>query len=930
MASLRVYGFGATLCGFALTCVRLVLLLAAESALPARAATCAPPAPSATSYTADGCNGTVPGGTFNTGATAYAAVFHAINAGTITVTAPVTLESAGDNSTGAYANNGGSIDFGASTNTSTISVIGAHSNGVHAFSTGAFITGSINLTTSGDRAHGAFMDYGGVIVLHDSTLVTNGYQAAGVAVATGAFTLSGPSSILTTGDGAPGLSATSGNSSIAIDALDGRTSVVTTGAGSAGAKVDSSDTITLRGVDLRTIGDVSNGLYVSGAGSVITADDTTVTTLGASSIGAQVLAGGSLTLTGGAISTGGSAATGLAADGAGSTIVAQGTHISTSGASADGIDVSHGAQLALDAGSVSVSGQNANALHLAGAGDATTQTALLANSTLASAQGSAIDVLNGVAVVRLAGGKAAGPALLTLESVTLPSQIDLLASGSALCGAALMSGAASTGAIAQLTLVNGTSWTITGDSILTGLSLDNSTVAFASPALAGFHTLTLTRLTGGNATLVMNTSLGSDTSPTDRVIVNGGAVTGTTGLRFLNAGGRGQVTTYGIPVIVVLNGGTAPAGSFVQLGRAVAGPYEYHLFRADSGNWLLSSQRILIPPLPPLPPSPTPPAPPGPTPTPVPDYRPEVPVYLANEYAATAMFIHTLRDRMPTLPASGNSAWLRLTGRTDQGSGPADNYSARTNTIVLQGGGDIMQRALFSDADRLHLGAMAAYGNAQSAGYAAGNDAQTSGSTQGYSGGVYATWFADAATQSGAYVDSWFQYAWFDNAVNGSDLPGVHYHTQRMLASLEGGWAFAPGAGANWQIVPQAQAIWVHRLGVDTTEPNGTTLNAGVGNDLMTRLGVRIVRALELAGALLQCHLTLNWWHDSSTSSVDFSGVTLDQSAPANRYEARIGIESAWSPRWSGMAEIGGQWGRSGTAGDYRQYALRLAARYRW
>lgn len=936
MFRLRIGGRGPTLAGFALTCSAC---MTGGFTLSARAGPCAPPAANSTSYTANGCDAVISGGTFNSGSTQGAAVLHAINGGTITVTGPVSLFSTGDSSTGGYANNSGSIDFG--NTASVISVTGAHSNGVHAFQSGATITGSVDITTSGERAHGAFVDYGGVISLYDSVIVTTGYQAAGVAVATGSFTLTGPSSVTTTGDTSPGLAETSTNSSIVVDAGSGRTSVRTTGQASSGVAVDSSGTITLHGVDVQTQGNLSTGLIAANPGASIVADgNSTVTTLGTGAIGGQALAGGNLTLSGGSVTTSGTGATGLVAAGSGSTIAAQGTRISTGGASADGIDVSDGAQLTLGNGAVAASGTNAHALRLAGAGAATTQMANIAGSTLDSSLGAAIDVLDGSAVVHLLGGEASGVQLLTVESVTRPAQIALFADGAVLSGAALMTGPANGGASAQLTLTNGAQWTITGDSVLTSLVNVNSRVAFALPSGSGFHTLTVGNLAGSGATLTMDSALGGDASPSDRLVIDGGTATGTTAVRFLNAGGKGAVTIIGIPVIEVANGGSAPPGAFTQLGRAVAGPYEYRLFRASNdGDWYLGSQRFLPPPTPPTPPNPpsppgpppSPPNPPGPTP-PVPLYRPEVSVYFANEYAASTMFIQSLRDRMPDVQgseanalASGGGAWLRLAGTNQQGSGPADSYSARTNSVVLQGGGDIVQRPLFTDNDRLHVGAMAGYGNAQSEGYAAGNEARASGSVEGYSGGVYATWFANAATHLGPYVDSWLQYAWFSDDVDGEDLPGVHYHTQRLLASLESGWTFA--LDPHWRIEPQTQLIWVHQYGTSVTEPNGTELGAGIGDDWVSRLGVRIVRSIELAnGTLLQPHLTLNWWHDTSRSPMDFSGVTLSQIAPSNRYEARIGFESAWAARWSVQGDIGAQWGADG----YRQYALRLAARFTW
>ncbi|GJG93921.1 hypothetical protein [Cupriavidus pauculus] len=196
------------------------LIIASAGAGRARAADCAPPAPTATSYAANGCDGTVTGGTFDTGAGAYASVLHAVNSGTITVTGPVTLLSAGDESTGAYTNESGIINFNAAG--STLTMQGAHSNGTHAFGTGATITGEVHITTYGESAHAVFADYGGTVQLRNSDLTTGGDFAAGIAVATGYVELLGASSITTTGYTAPAVVITSTNSNILIDGQTGR------------------------------------------------------------------------------------------------------------------------------------------------------------------------------------------------------------------------------------------------------------------------------------------------------------------------------------------------------------------------------------------------------------------------------------------------------------------------------------------------------------------------------------------------------------------------------------------------------------------------------------------------------------------------------------------------------------------------------------
>ncbi|GJG93919.1 hypothetical protein CBA19C6_05540 [Cupriavidus pauculus] len=316
-------------------------------------------------------------------------------------------------------------------------------------------------------------------------------------------------------------------------------------------------------------------------------------------------------------------------------------------------------------------------------------------------------------------------------------------------------------------------WWIPIDSNLTRVENFDSAVRFVARADGIFHTLTLRNYIASNGTLAVNSALGGDGSPADKLIINGGAAQGNTALQVTNVGGKSGLTSEGIRVIEVANGGNAPAGAFTLSGRAVAGAFEYSLYRGglsnpNDGNWYLRSQRMPDPP--------DPPAPPGP---PKPVYRPEVPAYIANEHAASNLFVHSLHDRMGEMPfSSAPAGWLRLTGKTGESGSRGDDYSARADTVVLQGGGDFARGSLFGAADRLHVGAMLGYGHVATDGLAAGNSARAQGEVNGCGAGLYATWFGQAASDVGPYVDSWFQYAWFDSNVRGDQRPQAGYHSQ--------------------------------------------------------------------------------------------------------------------------------------------------------
>lgn len=141
---------------------------------------------------------------------------------------------------------------------------------------------------------------------------------------------------------------------------------------------------------------------------------------------------------------------------------------------------------------------------------------------------------------------------------------------------------------------------------------------------------------GEGGGLYLRTVLGADDSVTDRLVIDGGAATGSTGIGILNAGGGGAATLAdGILVVQALNGATTAAGAFSLFAPVSAGAYEYFLFKggvsAGSGeNWYLRSTLVSGPTPAPSgtgstaePPPPTPPVAPPPAIAPAPPPPPE-------------------------------------------------------------------------------------------------------------------------------------------------------------------------------------------------------------------------------------------------------------------------------------------------------------------
>ena len=93
---------------------------------------------------------------------------------------------------------------------------------------------------------------------------------------------------------------------------------------------------------------------------------------------------------------------------------------------------------------------------------------------------------------------------------------------------------------------------------------------------------------------------GADGSPSDRLVINGGTATGTTGLLIHNAGGPGlETTANGILVVNTISGATTAPGAFTLDNPELrAGAFDYRLFQgglngSDPNDWFLRSSFIV-------------------------------------------------------------------------------------------------------------------------------------------------------------------------------------------------------------------------------------------------------------------------------------------------------------------------------------------------
>ena len=239
---------------------------------------------------------------------------------------------------------------------------------------------------------------------------------------------------------------------------------------------------------------------------------------------------------------------------------------------------------------------------------------------------------------------------------------------------------------------------------------------------------------GNNGLVTFDTTLDGDLSPTDKLVIQGDT-SGTTRVRVNNVGGVGALTQSGIEIIEVQG---QSDGTFVQDGRIVAGAYDYKLDRGNTANgtnganWYLTSYDsplVLVP---------EPDTEDSKVITPVvrPTVRPEAGAYLGLMEHNRAAFSHSFHDRQQLLNNQYESSWGRIEySEIKTRVGLDDQLSNKVQSTLLHVGTDVYQDEIF------HFGVMGAYSRGDVTSRSRVTGFTADGKSDGYSLGVYATWF---------------------------------------------------------------------------------------------------------------------------------------------------------------------------------------------
>lgn len=420
--------------------------------------------------------------------------------------------------------------------------------------------------------------------------------------------------------------------------------------------------------------------------------------------------------------------------------------------------------------------------------------------------------------------------------------------------------------------------------------------------------LTTTNYVGQGGTVVLNTYLGADNSPSDQLVINGGAATGSTRLQIIQAGGGGALTTRdGIPVVVATNSATTTTSAFSLGNRVAAGAYEYTLQRGGSSNandWFLRSTYNAPATVPP-PSSESPPTTSTFPASTLPNLRDEVLVDMALPALANRLglaMLGTYCDRyadsrdsdgkqgapnFACLPFSANKnaalgkqVWARAFyagGTVGDSAGTAqqrwDTFDARGPSYNyrlsgVQVGSDLLRTQrddLSRDVAGVYVGAAHIVGDVDALyGGSAGES-----SMNGYSLGAY--WTHHGA--GGWYLDTVLQGTRYENTKaashKGQELDSGGWGA---TGSVEAGLPYDLGRG--WMLEPQVQLIYQH-IALDDGQDDFGKVHYRGADTAYGRFGGRLVKAGYLNnGRPFAAWARVNLWHGfGSDATTVFSSL---------------------------------------------------------
>lgn len=463
----------------------------------------------------------------------------------------------------------------------------------------------------------------------------------------------------------------------------------------------------------------------------------------------------------------------------------------------------------------------------------------------------------------------------------------------------------------------------------------------------------------GTGIMAINTYLGADDSPSDKLVLNGSSATGSTGIYVTNVDGPGAGTTGNGIEVVESNGATTDGAFKLANAELRGGDYDYRLYQGSNpafpldptvaNNWFLRSTFVKG-----NGGGPDEPIDLDPPPYPLPDgtwpiIGPELATYGVVQPIARQMGLATLgtmHERIGdtlTQAAGGadgpdwtHSAWGRVFGEQVDNHYQAFADPRASGWIGgFQVGLDVWRGSLLPEhRDTAGVYFAYGYGNVNVDGLVtnAAADAyvlQNTGSLHmsGYSFGGYWTHYGP----QGWYLDAVLQGTYYDGDA-GTQYASLPVRGTGVVTSLEGGYPIPLPLGPGFVLEPQAQVIWQHVAFNDGNDGLGPVA-LGSTSGATGRLGVRGQWTLEGSnGAIWQPYVRANLWRDwNAAVTTTFGTDPVPLNMQATRLEFAGGVTAKIKDRLNVYGQFGYQFAVSGDS-NIRRNGVEggLGVRYTW
>lgn len=419
-------------------------------------------------------------------------------------------------------------------------------------------------------------------------------------------------------------------------------------------------------------------------------------------------------------------------------------------------------------------------------------------------------------------------------------------------------------------IVNSGEILLSNNTILEGDLTNNSQLTFVSSDTNSSITSSIKgNYSANNAVLNMKNM--------DNLLISGN-VSGKTVVNVIPGSNSGQKN---VPLISATS--TDSPDAFVLGAPVAGGVYDYT--KLEYSNYRTTSQWSLI----------------G-------EYSPIVGSYVANQQVGNNLFTSRLEDREGDyLNYNGpkRDFWIRGYGTHNKFS-TLDSLKTDGNSFATQVGTNLITLGTNSE---LNIGILGGYGhyNSTTNSTITGNKAKSK--VDGYSLGIFSTWYASPLEKQGAYLDSWLLWNDFTNTVEVNSSK-YKYDSSGITASIEvgGNYSLLANDKIQWWVQPQAQLIY-QNVGADSFTDNQGASISNNSENLQSRLGFKTYLNIPTNNSISYSpYMALNLIHNTNTD-INIDGVSYSANGSETLGEFKIGLEGTINTNnklWINASFVGG------------------------